>query len=137
MDVDTPVNQRKKGKTKTIVLAVLAVLIIGGLGTLAVMQYLEIDRLRDPSNTTQQADASAAQLKEKVALLMELPDEDATVATVTDAEKLKGQDFFKNAEKGDKVLIFTAAKKAVIYRESTNKVINAGPIILSSSTVEE
>ncbi|MCL2451292.1 hypothetical protein FWD20_00170 [Candidatus Saccharibacteria bacterium] len=126
--------RNKKGR---FVVGVIMAVVIVALGVFAWFQFKEIKQLRDPSYAAEQATTDAAKLKDKVAKLIELPDETATVATVTDAEKLKGQDFFKNTENGDKVLIFPAAKKAVIYRESDNKVINAGPIILSSSSVNE
>ena len=52
-----------------------------------------------------------------VAKLMILPDgETPTVASVTDADKLKDQPFFTSAQNGDKVLIYSGAKKAILYR---------------------
>jgi hypothetical protein len=72
-------------------------------------------------------------LRDKVSKIQQVPDETPTLATVQDADKLREQEFFKDAENGDKVLIFTEAKKAIIYRESDNRVINSGPIVLNSS----
>jgi LPS O-antigen subunit length determinant protein (WzzB/FepE family) len=66
---------------------------------------------------------------EKVSRLMVLPEgEEPTVATVSDVEKLKSQPFFVKAQNGDKVLIFTAAKKAILYRPSLNKIVDIAPI---------
>ena len=61
-------------------------------------------------------------------------DETPTLASVTDKTKLKDQPFFKDAENGDQILIFPQAKKAIIYRESTNKLINVGPIAITTDT---
>lgn len=68
-------------------------------------------------------------LIEAMGQLMVLPtDETPTIATVTDLEKLKDQPFFTNAQVGDKVLIYTNAKKAILYRPSENKVIELAPL---------
>ncbi len=59
---------------------------------------------------------------------MVLPDEQPTVATVTDPEKLQSQEFFRQAKAGYKVLIFTAAKKAVLYDPVGNRIVEVGPL---------
>lgn len=51
------------------------------------------------------------------------PDEQPTVATVIDRDKLKTQVFFAKAEKGDRVLIYTKAQKAILFRPSEKKVM--------------
>lgn len=58
-----------------------------------------------------------------LAKLMALPNEKPTVATVSDIEKLKDQEFFTKAKNGDKVFIFPKAQKAILYRPSTKKLI--------------
>jgi len=68
-------------------------------------------------------------LVDAVAKFMELPsDETPTLATVNDKQKLSNQAFFSHAENGDKVLIYTNAKKAILYRPSINKIIDVAPI---------
>lgn len=59
-------------------------------------------------------------------------DETPTLATVSDVEALRGQAFFVDAIEGDKVLIYTNAKKAVLYRPNINKVINIAPLNLGN-----
>ena len=58
-------------------------------------------------------------------------DEKPTVATITDIKKVAGQDFYKNAKDGDKVLIFTSNKKAIIYRPSENKIVDVGVVSIN------
>ncbi|MBI2049295.1 hypothetical protein HYT32_00030 [Candidatus Roizmanbacteria bacterium] len=70
---------------------------------------------------------------DKVGKLIELPNETPTVANITDKTKLQGQSFFARAQNGDKVLIFQKAKKAIIYREATNKIIEVGTINIDES----
>ena len=68
-------------------------------------------------------DLEAKELASKISAYLDLPDETPTVATVTDVSKVKGQAFFARAENNDKVLLFEQSGRAVLYRPSTNKVI--------------
>ena len=72
---------------------------------------------------------------DKVGKLMILPGETATIATVTDVTKLNSQVFFKNAKNGDKVLIFTAAGKAILYRPGINKIIEVTAVLPADNSV--
>lgn len=68
------------------------------------------------------------ELIEKVGRLIVLPEnEQPTIATVTDLAKLKGQPFFARAQIGDKVLIYSQSKKAILYRPSADKIIEVAP----------
>jgi len=70
-----------------------------------------------------------------VGKLMELPAEKPTVATVSDVAKLPPyQPFFKDAKNGDKALFYNDAKKAILYRPETNKIINIAPITVNLNT---
>ena len=87
-------------------------------------------------NTDDQANnqAEAEELKSKVSEFVELPvDETPTVATVVDASKVREQPFFANAKNGDKVLIFARAGKAILYRPTTDKIIEISPINLGGT----
>jgi hypothetical protein len=87
------------------------------------------DLKQNPQKATEEETKA---LLDKVGQLIELPNEQPTVATVTDLAPLKDQPFFANAQIGDKVLIFSQAKKAVLYRPSTNKVIEVAPVNLDN-----
>ena len=68
---------------------------------------------------------------EKVGKLIDLPpDEEPQIATVTDLERLKSQPFFAKAKVGDRVLLYTKNKKAILYDPVANKVMEVGPLIL-------
>lgn len=54
--------------------------------------------------------------------------ETPTIATVTDVEKLASQPFFKDAQNGDKVIIYGNAKQAILYRPSIQKIIAVSSI---------
>lgn len=69
-----------------------------------------------------------AQLKK----IMNVPDEKPVIATVKDKNVLKSQQaFFANAENGDKLVIFQTARKAILFRPSTAKIIESGPLLVS------
>lgn len=78
---------------------------------------------------------SAKQLIDEVGKLIVLPKEDPTIATVTDITKLKNQPFFAQAKNGDKVLLYTNAKKAILYRPSIGRIIAVEPISFASTPV--
>lgn len=70
---------------------------------------------------------------DKVKKLVMLPDEEPQMATVLDVEKLKDQPFFSQAKNGDKILVYTKAQKAVIYRPSTNMIVEVAPMNMNAS----
>lgn len=125
-------NSTKKSIFSGKVIIVVALIVAAAGVGFGVSQYNEAQKLKTPAGVQKANDDEANALKAKVAVLMQLPNEKPTIATVKDITKLKDQAFFKDAKNGDKVLIFTAARKAVIYRESTNKIINSGPIAVTS-----
>ncbi|MBI2592085.1 hypothetical protein HYW36_01265 [Candidatus Saccharibacteria bacterium] len=113
------------------ILTLAAIIAIGLIGGNYYNKYQdsqnEVKRL-----TADPQEAAKAQLKDvvaKVGALTELPkDETPTLATVADPDKLKDQPFFANTQKGDQALIYTQAKKAYLYRPSTNKLLEIAPI---------
>jgi len=86
------------------------------------------------SNPQEIAKNEIAAIVSKISKSMDLPSEEPTLATVLEADKLREQPFFSKAENGDKVLIYTQAKKAILYRPSQNKIIDVSPLSLSNTT---
>lgn len=71
----------------------------------------------------------------KVSKLVVLPtNEQPTIATVSDPVALKDQPFFVNAQKGDKVLIYTNSKKAFLYSVTLNKMLDVAPLNIGGAT---
>lgn len=71
----------------------------------------------------------AAGVIEAVGRHIVLPEgEVPTVATVNDVEQLAGLPFFAQAEVGHKVLIYTGAKKAILYDPEIDKLIEVAPL---------
>jgi hypothetical protein len=111
---------------------IAAILVLVGIGALLpgvyfYQKYQETKKLlQNPKSSVQEQSKSLIAQVEKI---MELPkDEEPTVASISDAGKLKDQPFFSTAQDGDKVLIYTKAKQAILYRPSTNKIIAVAPL---------
>lgn len=124
------VVSKSKGKFMGVVKLVFGVLIVfavgAGVTAFAITKYPDVLGL---SKGQAQAQAEVDLLITDVGKLLALPsDEKPTVATITDVEKLKEQVFFKNAMNNDKVLIYTKAKKAILYRPSENKIVEVGAV---------
>lgn len=70
-------------------------------------------------------------LLERLGRHMFLPaDETPVVATITDIKSLsQGRPFYQNAQNGDKVIIYTGSKMAIIYNPTADKIVNIGPVI--------
>ena len=85
------------------------------------------------SNDPITQDSEVKNLVEKISSFLVLPtDEEPTVATVSDPKALKGQAFFDKAKKGDKVLIYGKAGKAILYDPIANKILEIAPININS-----
>lgn len=83
-------------------------------------------------NPNLEAQKEAETLVAALGKLMELPvGETPTIATISDREKLNDQIFFKAAENGDKLFAYNTAMIAILYRPSTNKIINVAPISIN------
>lgn len=104
---------------KSILTALLMFLALVVVFYYATFQFFKI---RQDSNAAAQREIKA--ITKHIGKFMELPEgEEPTLATVSDREKLKGQQFFANAKNGDKVLIYPKAKKAILFRPSSGKII--------------
>ncbi len=85
-------------------------------------------------NPQQVATEQTKAVVDKVGKLIALPsDETPSLATVQDKTRLKDQPFFKNAVNGDKLLLYIKARKAILYRESSNKIIEVAPINITKN----
>lgn len=110
---------------KNLVIA-LAIAVVVSVG-LAVYFYIQLSELKKNPQAIAQKEVQALVLK--VSRLIVLPEgETPTMATITDSEKLKDQPFFSKAQKGDKVLIYTNARKAVLYNPTTDKIVEVAPL---------
>lgn len=113
-------------KYKRIILPGLAVLLLILLTTTWYFYHRASDLEKNPQKVVQE---ETERIVEKVSRLMVLPEgEVPTIATVSNPEKLKDQVFFTNAKTGQKLLIYTQAKKAILYDPQTDKIVEVAPL---------
>jgi hypothetical protein len=122
----------KKIITKKIIFRVLfAVILFFSIGAACYFYLQTVQLKKTPS------DVAASQLKDtlaKVSRLILLPEgETPTIASVSDPSLLKTQSFFDKSQKGDQVLIYSNAKEAILYRPSTNMIINVASVNIGSN----
>jgi len=115
---------KNKGPLFTILLLIL---VIGAISAAAYFynRYINLEK---------SALGETESIMETLSGFMELPNENPTIATVTDKSKLENQAFFKNALNGDKLLIFTDASKAILYRPETKKIIEVSNLAVTGDT---
>jgi hypothetical protein len=95
-------------------------------------QYFSLEK--DPNKAQQE---TAARITDDVGEIYDLPaSEKPTVAQVQDKNKLADQVFFKKAQNGDYLIVYQNEKLALLYRESSKKLINVGPISTDSQQVQ-
>lgn len=112
----------KTKKPKRRWLAVTAVVIVAASVFFALYYWRQYKKIEQNPNAA--VEKEVKKITEKIDKFMDLPaDEQPTLATVSDKEKLKEQIFFAKAQNGDKVLIYQNAKKAILFRPSSGRVI--------------
>lgn len=115
-------------KKSSIIFLVIAVVAAG----LAYYFYSQLARLKaDPLKTSRE---EVHVLVAQVSKLMVLPsDEEPTVATVSDPDLLKDEPFFAKAKAGDKVLIYTKNKRAILYDPVAKRILDVAPVNIGNS----
>ncbi|MCH7541707.1 hypothetical protein IH981_02950 [Patescibacteria group bacterium] len=123
--------------TTLIILIIIVAVVAGGTYLFNTSQkaQAELEKIKsDPNAILREANKI---LLEDVGKIVDLPKgENPTIATVTDEKRLSDQPFFAKAKKGDKVLIYTEAKRAILYRPSTNKIIEIAPVRIGEEQSE-
>ena len=121
----------KKPAAKKLFFSVLFLLIMGAGFSGTAYYYNQYKKIRNNPQMVSQEETEF--IVSRVSNLMELPDENPSLATVQDVEKLKEQKFFEKAQNGDKLLIYSQAMKAILYRPETDKIIEVAPLALNQS----
>ena len=121
---ETKVTSKRK-KISNNVKALIVLLIIASMAT-----YAYTHRTLSEADKAKIAEKETSSLVEAVGELMILPkDENPAIFVVQDPNVLASQQlFFKGAEKGDKLMVYPKAGKAILYSTSKHMIINVGPV---------
>ena len=134
-DKKKKIGEKKTGKLEVWLLAGLAALLVIVIG-IAMFFYGRWQRYRDDPMKAQkeQIERETNKVVRKVSKLMILPeDEMPSLVTVSNKEEInENQEFFKLTEDGDKMLIYRQARKAILYRPKSNRIVNVAPVNVSS-----
>lgn len=95
----------------------------------------EVEVLKDPSLAQRLNEEQTQELLKKVGKILVLPQEkNPVVAIINDVELLaSNQDFYKDAHDGDKLIIYQNSRKAIIFDEDNNRVVNVGPVFYNNA----
>lgn len=97
------------------------------------MTALRVSLFKVKKSPERDARAEVEILVAEVGKLIVLPEgETPTIATVSDPERLKDQPFFAKAKAGDKVLLYSTARKAYLYDPSAKKLLEVAPLNIGS-----
>lgn len=109
----------------------MLLLVVGGAIGFGVVYYSKYKNLKD--NPTSAVDETNNKLLARLGKVMQLPaDEQPQIAAVTDKTKLGDDPFFANVQNGDYLIVYSKARKIIIYRDSENKIINQGPFSINT-----
>jgi hypothetical protein len=130
-----PESPKKTSVVKKIILPLIIFLIVfigAGASYYFYQKYQTSQKLLNDPTAAQAAEVKS--VTAEVGKLMDLPTgETPSVATVLDKTQVTSQAFFAKAENGDKVLVYSKAGIAILYRPSTNRIINVAPVNLNTS----
>ncbi|MFA5935655.1 MAG: hypothetical protein WC787_02275 [Patescibacteria group bacterium] len=121
-------------------IGVIALIIVAGSAAFFYQGYTKAKKevAEMKQNPQEIARVQTEDLVAEVSQLIVLPtDETPTVATVSNLDRLQGQEFFANAKIGFKVLIFTKAKKAILYDPESKKIVEVAPLNLGAAATTD
>ncbi len=117
---------------KQVLLGLLVAVAVLGVGG-SMYFYQKYSALR--ANPNIEAQKQSAALIAALGKHILLPtDEEPSVVTISDKTKLADQPFFKMAENGDVLFAYVNTKEAILYRPSTDQIIQVASINVSAET---
>jgi hypothetical protein len=106
----------KKLATAKVVVIVLAVVCAAAVGVSVVLYRMYTDAHAETNKQTEVTD--------HVKTIAEVPDEQPVIVSVSDKDKLSNKQLAGKVANGDTLLMYAEAKRLVIYRPSTQKIVD-------------
>jgi hypothetical protein len=131
---ETAKPKTKKSGSRFLPWIIVLIVLAAGIG--GVLYYKNRAEKVESDPTSAQKEKNQAETDRvlgSLKLILTIDETEApTVARVEDPAKLQSSnaEFYKNVQTGDYLVIFP--KRAIIFRESTNQIINIAPIINTS-----
>ncbi len=121
----------KESKKGSYLFSIALIVVVVALTLGLVYMYRINQSLRQPEVQSELAKQANNKLLDRVSEIILVPtDEEPTIAKIVNVANLQktNADFYKDARDGDRLIIYSS--KAIIYRESENKVINVAPVVI-------
>lgn len=120
MNDSSPLAQKKRRRHGRSLLIILLVLVsLAGIGA-SIFFYSKYQTATKDESDARQQTAVVQSLRETI----ELPQEDPAIVTVTDKSKLTNKVLAERVQNQDTLFIFEQAKRLIIYRSESGKVID-------------
>lgn len=118
-------------KNIVILTVLLAALLALAIALYFYFQYKQLRQEYEFIATQDSIDGLETELIAEINSIIYLPpDEQPTIATVTNVEKLKQeQPFFADASNGDKLLVYAKSQQAFLYRPVEKKLVKVGTFV--------
>jgi hypothetical protein len=118
------VTTNKKMSNKIVIAGAVLLVLVLAIAAFAYRGYTKSE-----GYTKKKAAAETAETLKDVSKLMILPSGQPSIFAVEDPEKLVSQQaFFAGSIKGDQLLVYPEAGKAIIYSPSRGLIVNVGPV---------
>lgn len=118
----------------------MALIGLGLISAFFIFKYLQVSQelatlKADPTQLTTLLESENRKILDKLGSLIQLPQETPRIVTITDKASIQNEPLLSKAEVGDAFLIYSQAKKAILYRPSQNKIIDVIPISAPAPTI--
>lgn len=124
-------TKKRKARFKFLPWIIVVIVLVAGVGGVLYYKNRAEKVESDPSSAQKEKNqAETDRVLGALKLILTIDETEApTVARVEDPTKLQtsNPEFYKNIQTGDHLVIFP--KRAIIFRESSNQIINIAPII--------